>query len=119
MKKFIFTVWLNHEQIHEEEKRMNIGLDFDDTYTRDPEAWNEFIYNFTSRGHTIYCTTFRFPEQSQQVYDSIGKVIGNDNCYFTAYTAKRQYMQSKGIMIDVWIDDQPILIDAGTNEGVI
>ena len=119
MKKFIFTVWLNHEQIHEEEKRMNIGLDFDDTYTSDPEAWNEFIYNFTSRGHTIYCTTFRFPEQSQQVYDSIGKVIGNDNCYFTAYTAKRQYMQSKGIMIDVWIDDQPILIDAGTNEGVI
>ena len=119
MKKFIFTVWLNHEQIHEKEKRMNIGLDFDDTYTRDPEGWNEFIYNFTSRGHTIYCTTFRFPEQSQQVYDSIGKVIGNDNCHFTAYTAKRQYMQSKGIMIDVWIDDQPILIDAGANEGIV
>jgi hypothetical protein len=98
---------------------MKIGLDFDDTYTRDPEGWNEFIHNFTSRGHTIYCTTFRFPEQSQQVYDSIGKVIGNDNCHFTAYTAKRQYMQSKGIMIDVWIDDQPILIDAGAYQGVV
>jgi len=98
---------------------MNIGLDFDDTYTRDPEAWNEFIHIFTARGHKIYCTTFRFPEQSQQVYDSIGKVIGYENCYFTSYTAKRPYMQSKGIMIDVWIDDQPILIDAGINEGVV
>jgi hypothetical protein len=98
---------------------MNIGLDFDDTYTRDPAAWNEFIHTFTARGHKIYCTTFRFPEQSQQVYDSLGKVIGNENCYFTSYTAKRKYMQTMGIMIDVWIDDQPILIDAGINEGVV
>lgn len=98
---------------------MNIGLDFDDTYTRDPVAWNEFIRYFTSRGHTIYCTTFRFPEQSQQVYDSIGQVIGHDNCYFTSYTAKRKYMQSKGIMIDVWIDDMPIFIDKGAEEGIV
>jgi hypothetical protein len=98
---------------------MNIGLDFDDTYTRDPEAWNEFIAIFTSRGHTIYCTTFRFPEQSQQVYDTIGRVIGYDNCYFTSYQAKRPFMQSKGIMIDVWIDDMPILIDKGVNEGIV
>jgi hypothetical protein len=98
---------------------MNIGLDFDDTYTRDPEGWNAFIRNFTSRGHTIYCTTFRFPEQSQQVYDSIGKVIGHENCYFTSYTAKRKYMQSKGIMIDVWIDDMPMLIDMGAEEGIV
>lgn len=98
---------------------MNIGLDFDDTYTRDPEGWNEFIRYFTSRAHTIYCTTFRFPEQSQQVYDTIGKVIGYDNCYFTSYQAKRPFMQSKGIMIDVWIDDMPILIDAGVKEGIV
>jgi hypothetical protein len=98
---------------------MNIGLDFDDTYTRDPIAWNEFIRIFVSRGHTIYCTTFRFPEQSQQVYDSIGKVIGHKNCYFTSYNAKRKYMQSKGIMIDVWIDDMPMLIDMGAEEGIV
>ena len=98
---------------------MNIGLDFDDTYTRDPEGWDEFIRYFTSRGHVIYCTTFRFPEQSQQVYDTIGRVIGYDNCYFTSYQAKRPFMQSKGIMIDVWIDDMPILIDSGVNEGIV
>lgn len=98
---------------------MNIGLDFDDTYTRDPAGWDEFIRYFHSRGHRIYCVTFRFPEQSQQVYDSIGKVIGNYNCHFTAYTAKRKYMQSKNIMIDVWIDDMPILIDNGAEEGVV
>lgn len=36
-------------------------------------------------------------------------------CYFTGYTAKRKYMQSKGIMIDVWIDDMPMLIDSDLN----
>lgn len=98
---------------------MNIGLDFDDTYTRDPAGWDEFIRNFTSRRHKIYCVTFRFPEQSQQVYDTIGKVIGNENCHFTSYTAKRKYMQSKDIYIDVWIDDMPILIDNGAEEGIV
>ena len=98
---------------------MNIGLDFDDTYTQDPVGWNNFIAHFTARGHRIYCVTFRFPEQSQQVYDSIGRVIGNENCHFTSYTAKRKYMQSKDIFIDVWIDDMPILIDAGAEEGII
>ena len=98
---------------------MNIGLDFDDTYTRDPEAWNEFIRYFTSRGHKIYCTTFRFPDQCAAVYNTIGMVIGNDNCHFTGYTAKRPFMNSKGIIIDVWIDDMPILIDKGVEQGIV
>jgi len=98
---------------------MNISLDFDNTYTCDPALWNSFINLAQLFGHTVYCVTFRFPEQSKQVYDTIGKVIGNDMCYFTAYTAKRPYMQKRDIMIDVWIDDQPILIDAGVNEGVV
>ena len=98
---------------------MHISLDFDDTYTRDPQMWNKFINLAKLSGHNVYCVTFRFPEQSQQVYESIGQVIGNDCCYFTAYTAKRSYMQSKGIMIDVWIDDMPMLIDAGANQGIV
>jgi hypothetical protein len=98
---------------------MNISLDFDDTYTRDPKMWDNFINLARLFGHNVYCVTFRFPEQSEQVYDTIGKVIGNDSCYFTSYNAKRPFMQSKGIMIDVWIDDMPILIDAGVNEGVV
>ena len=90
---------------------MNIGLDFDDTYTRDPEAWNTFIRYFTSRGHTVYCTTYRYPEQSAEVYASIGEIIGHDRCYFTGYRAKQAFMLKQNIRIDVWIDDMPELIN--------
>jgi hypothetical protein len=96
---------------------MLIGLDFDNTYTRDPEAWNTFIRYFTGRGHTVYCTTFRYPEQSEQVYQTIGEIIGRDRCYFTSYTAKHPFMLAQGIYIDVWIDDMPMLIYQGVDTG--
>lgn len=89
---------------------MKIGLDFDNTYTRDPEAWNTFVRYFTGRGHQVYCTTYRLQSQSAEVYETIGEVIGHKNCYFTAYTAKHPYMVAQGIIIDVWIDDTPQLI---------
>jgi hypothetical protein len=96
---------------------MKIGLDFDNTYTRDPEAWNTFIRYFTGRGHTVYCTTYRLQSQSDEVYETIGEVIGRKNCYFTAYTAKHPYMVAQGIIIDVWIDDMPQLIYQGMDTG--
>jgi len=86
---------------------MQIGLDFDDTYTLDPEAWNTFIRYFVSRGHVVYCTTYRGPEKSAEVYATIGEVVGRDRCFFTNGTPKKQYMRSHGILIDVWIDDKP------------
>jgi hydroxymethylpyrimidine pyrophosphatase-like HAD family hydrolase len=92
---------------------MNIALDYDNTYTRDPEFWRMVISAAQYRGHTVYCVTARTPNQSQEVYDSIGKVIGGDNCYFTSMGAKKDYMFSKGISIDVWIDDMPFFIENG------
>lgn len=89
---------------------MNISLDFDNTYTRDPVSWNEFIRYFTSKGHTIYCVTARSNMQALEVLDSIGKVIGEANCYFTNMQGKQEYMYNKGISIDVWIDDSPFFI---------
>ena len=92
---------------------MNLSIDFDDTYTRDPILWDQFIDLAQSRGHTVYCVTAREPSKinKQEVYDSIGLVIGKDNCYFTSQMAKAKYMSEKGINIDVWIDDLPSNVD--------
>lgn len=100
---------------------MNIGLDYDDTYTRDPDFWKLVISAAEFRGHKVYCITARSPSQSQEVLDSIGKIIGHDNCLFTNMRAKKKYAYGKGISIDVWIDDLPVFVDTGidTEEGGI
>ena len=92
---------------------MNISLDFDDTYTRDPEMWNHFVELAQQSGHTVYCVTAREPNKvnKEEVYNSIGRLVGKDNCYFTNSMAKAKYMSEQGIQIDVWIDDLPSNVD--------
>lgn len=94
---------------------MNISLDYDNTYTRDPKFWNNFVELALNHGHSVYCVTARSNMQAEEVFDTIGKVIGEDRCYFTNMTAKRNYMFKQGISIDVWIDDMPLFIDTGIN----
>jgi hypothetical protein len=102
---------------------MNISLDFDDTYTRDPTLWNVFIQDCIVRGHTVYIVTMRTPEQGEEVMKSAGTRVGESRVYFTSMQSKRNYMWKQGIKIDVWIDDMPDAItrgiDTDVNDGVI
>lgn len=102
---------------------MNISIDFDDTYTRDPGFWNLVIAHAITRNHTVYCVTARANPNDEQVLGSIGKLIGKDNCFFTAMQGKRAYMHANKINIDVWIDDMPDMICRGieieANDGKI
>ena len=77
-----------------------------------PVAWLEFIKLLKSRGHTVICVTMRYSDEGAQVVRDLAKHI---EIYFTGRKAKREYMYSKGIRIDVWIDDSPqwVLMDAG------
>lgn len=82
---------------------MRIGLDYDETYTRDPELWNNFIDLCHLRGHEIMIVTFRGDDTP----------INHDlpiPVYYTAAHPKRDWMNSLGIVIDIWIDDFPDLI---------
>lgn len=92
---------------------MNLSIDFDDTYTRDPILWDEFITRAQERGHTVYCITAREPikQFKDEVYESIGLLVGKDNCLFTNAMAKAKYAFEKGVFIDVWIDDLPSNVD--------
>ena len=98
---------------------MNISLDYDNTYTRDPKMWDLFIRQALMSGHRVYCVTMRTPEQGEEVWNSIGRMV---DCYFTSSQSKSKYMYAQGISIDVWIDDMPICIVEGietVNDGEI
>ena len=100
---------------------MIVSLDFDDTYTRDPELWNKIVIMMLNRGHTVYVVSARYDRQMDEVYDSIGTIIGKKNCFSTNMNQKREYMaKTQGILIDVWIDDMPeMIVEADSNNRLI
>lgn len=92
---------------------MNLALDYDDTYTRDPIFWDAMIGLAQQRGHKVYCITARSPKDSDEVYRDLGKLIGNDACLFTNMAAKKTFAFKQGVCIDVWIDDSPYFVNNG------
>lgn len=86
---------------------MNIALDFDDTYTKDPELWNQFIFIARARGHDIRIVTYRKRSMTDPALDWLGSSIP---VIFTEYTQKRAFTNHMGWPVDIWIDDSPEFI---------
>lgn len=91
---------------------MLIALDYDDTYTRDPEFWDDFIVSLKKRGHSIICVTMRYEQDGSDVQKALGDKV--ERIIFTGRKAKYDYVVKYGYMPSVWIDDMPwfILMDA-------
>lgn len=87
---------------------MNIGLDYDDTITRDPIMWMRVVDIMRMGGHKVYMVTWRTEEECEEIPESILLMV--DGTYPTSRKAKEKYMYSQGIRIDVWIDDNPSAI---------
>lgn len=88
---------------------MNIALDFDDTYTRDPQMWDQFIGFAKARGHDIRIVTFRKSTMTDPALDRLAQVIP---VIYTEYIHKRAFTNHLGWIVDVWIDDSPEFIAA-------
>jgi hypothetical protein len=86
---------------------MNIALDFDDTYTRDPAMWDDFIDMARNRGHDVRIVTFRKRTMTDPALDWLGSTIP---VIYTEYTQKRAYCNKMGWFVDIWIDDSPEFI---------
>jgi len=86
---------------------MNIALDFDDTYTRDPALWDLFIAHAKDRKHDIRIVTYRKRTMTDPALDWLGQTIP---VIFTEYTQKRKFTNDIGWLVDVWIDDSPEFI---------
>lgn len=83
---------------------MIIGLDWDGCSSNDPVGFMSFARMMRSRGHKVYIVTMRYPSELGEIRDYASFV---DGIYPTSRQAKRPHMLSQGIMVDVWIDDNP------------
>lgn len=81
---------------------MIICLDYDDTYTLDPEFWEMVIAAAQWRGHTVILATMRYPAETDYGLLGLGKSI---DVIFTSRQAKRPFLAELGYRPDVWIDD--------------
>lgn len=88
---------------------MIVAIDYDNTYTLDPESWNNFILAFQSAGHTIICVTNRNNSENfvLPVMNSIGKLCP---IVFAGSQWKQEAALKQGYKVDVWIDDTPAMI---------
>ena len=94
---------------------MNIGLDYDDTYTADKELWNTFIFQAIKRGHDVRFVTFRFERPNGYINDDIlsdAAAIGIP-VIFSNGRQKDDVTKELGYFVDIWIDDFPLGIPAG------
>lgn len=102
---------------------MNIAIDFDDTFTADPDLWRSFIEDALNRGHLVYIVTCRMDndENRAEVHGDCGPQIGDSPItglprhrhYFTSMSPKRWFMLQRGVVIDIWIDDIPDCVENG------
>lgn len=91
---------------------MIIALDYDDTYTADPDLWDSFIENAVNSGHRVIVVTCRRDTRENRDECRVPDIAWNDH-FFTNLSPKRWYMEDKEISVDIWIDDLPESIKEG------
>lgn len=87
---------------------ISFGLDWDDTFTADPELWREFVKLARSRGHMVTIVTARLGEKSDEVRAE-ARALGIE-ALFTAGQPKIAAADNNGLLVNVWIDDMPGLL---------
>lgn len=88
---------------------MIIAIDYDMTYTADPETFEKVIALFKAAGHTVICVTGRSDDgvMDVPVRNSIGKLVP---VVFAGKEWKATAAKKQGYNVSIWIDDMPGMI---------
>ena len=91
---------------------MIIALDYDGTYTADPELWDMFIFTAHQRGHQVHLVTMRHESEPVRMGEQPARI------HYTDRKAKLPYMMAQGIEVQIWVDDRPdfVLLSATPRE---
>ena len=91
--------------------KLEIGLDYDNTFTADPDLWRSFINSCQERGHRVWIVTAR--RQADHNHDDMNTPDGIP-VVFTEMASKVWFMKERrGVEIDIWIDDDPLTCAQG------
>ena len=85
-------------------KKILFALDYDDTYTRDPDLWLTFIELLRARGHDVVVATMRHESEKD---DMDPRLTSQLMVHFTAGMGKKAVLASRSVRPCIWIDDRP------------
>lgn len=87
--------------------KKTVALDYDHTFTTDPETWIEITNLLRAAGFRIIGVTMRNPTEVRLMEPSYFEAC--DDVIFTGRKAKEDYVRTyTGYQVDIWIDDQPL-----------
>jgi hypothetical protein len=75
-----------------------------------------FVQRAQLFGHRVICITSRTNPNKSLVTDELPSGV---DAYFALNVPKKQFAETLGIKVDVWIDDDPKTIDPASYEGRI
>ena len=90
-------------------RAMTVSVDFDRTFSADPQMWGEFAKKAVADGNTVVMISRRPESDREEVIASLGDyaesfsrvlLVGGD-------TLKADAADAAGINVDVWVDDSP------------
>lgn len=102
---------------------MIFGIDFDGTFTSDPELFKSIIKLMKKRGHECICVTARgdramYSDPTRHWGDEVREAVGDlMPIIFTNGDPKELTVINAGYMIDIWIDDDPMAIINGCHSA--
>lgn len=86
---------------------MIIAIDFDKTWTADPELWRMFVTSARKRGHNCIIATGRKAcSEDMKKYN----LHYNIEVIYCGGEYKEKVCRREGWKVDVWIDDMPSMI---------
>lgn len=90
-------------------ERLVFGIDFDETLTSDPALFRSIIELIRKAGHKVVCVTAR-RDTDENIAEVEGFLIDNQidiHVFYTSLRSKVDFMKSRGINVNIWIDDNP------------
>jgi hypothetical protein len=92
-----------------ESRAMTISIDFDRTFSADPQMWGEFARKAVANGNTVVMISRRPEADRGEVIASLGDYAESfsDVLLVGGDTLKADAAQAAGIAVDVWVDDSP------------
>lgn len=88
---------------------LNIALDYDNTYSADPNFWIQFIQTSMDYGHNVFIVTYRDDRYDRNSdLEFLNAIIP---VYYTRGCAKKwwmnQFAPEEHSKVHIWIEDRP------------
>lgn len=87
---------------------MLFAIDYDDTWSKAPIFFNKLVDLIEQNGHSAIIATLRFENTYNK--DLEEDVKNRIPVVYCGHSLKRNFVESKGYKVDIWIDDTPELI---------